>query len=487
MDVAYLGDFERGLDLLREASDIAREAGRLDDLMRAAANRTTLLDLDSRREEALAVVHSFHEDADAGGLAASYGAFLHGNAADILYHLGRWDEAEAECRTAMDWRMSALEAEWWPPLVLSLLLAESKGDAEAASQLGKAVLGLETVPAGQWTGHILRAAVSLALWGDDSEGALSIAEREWPRALESEELFVVSWSASTCLEAAATAADHGRTIGDAGLIARATALARRVIPEAQEQIERSTFGPELGARLEAELSLATARAHAARINGVADPATWSSLAEAWAARSMPYRQAKVRWWQALDVLAAAPENDRESARVEAQVPLAESYRLAQQLGAQPLLRAVVDLGKRARVSLPEPASESPVVAVGPGAPGAADAVAVGPGTSDVPGAGSPDIVRAIDEQVIASLRKAPADSYGLSPREQEVLNILAEGRTDRDIAARLFISQRTVHVHVRRILFKLGVSSRTEAAGIAIRQGLVPEGTPRAAASKATD
>jgi DNA-binding CsgD family transcriptional regulator len=484
MDAAYLGDFDRGLDLLREASDIAREAGRLDDLMRAAANRTTLLDLDSRREDALAVVHSFHEDADAGGLAASYGAFLHGNAADILYHLGRWDEAEAECRMAMDWRMSALEAEWWPPLVLGLLLAESKGDAEAASQFGKAVLGLETVPAGQWTGHMLRAAVSLALWGDDAEGALSIAEREWPRALESEELFVVSWSASTCLEAAAAAADHGRISGDAGLIARATTLAGRVIPEAQEQIERSTFGPELGARFEAELSLATARAHAARISGVADPATWSSLAEAWAARSMPYRQAKARWWQALDVLAAAPENDRESARVEAQVPLAEAYTLAQQLGAQPLLRAVVDLGKRARVSLPKPASETPVVAVGPGAP---DAVAVGPGAPGAPGAGSPDIARAIDEQVIASLRKAPADTYGLSPREQEVLNILAEGRTDRDIAARLFISQRTVHVHVRRILFKLGVSSRTEAAGIAIRQGLVPERTSRAGASKATD
>ena len=52
--------------------------------------------------------------------------------------------------------------------------------------------------------------------------------------------------------------------------------------------------------------------------------------------------------------------------------------------------------------------------------------------------------------------------------------IVAEGRTDRDIATRLFISERTVHVHVRRILAKLGVSSRTDAAGLAIRQGLVP-------------
>ena len=49
VDVAYLGQLERGLDLLADAATIAREAGRLDDLMRAAANRTTLLDLDSRR------------------------------------------------------------------------------------------------------------------------------------------------------------------------------------------------------------------------------------------------------------------------------------------------------------------------------------------------------------------------------------------------------------------------------------------------------
>lgn len=496
MDVAYLGDLERGLGLVQEASEIAREAGRLDDLMRAAANRTTLLDLDSRREEALAVVHSFLQDAAAGGLAASYGAFLHGNAADILYHLGRWREAETECRSAMDWRMSAIEAEWWPPLVLGLLLAESRGDAEAASHVGKAVLGLETVPGGQWTAHMLRAAVSLALWNDDAVQAISIAEREWPRALESEELAVISWSASTCVEAAAAAAEHGRTTSDAGLISRARALAERVVPEAQAEIERSSFGPELGARYEAELALATARAHAARVRGVADPDTWARLAEEWRARPMPYREAKARWWQALAILGAASERDREAARARAQEPLAEAYRLARSLGAMPLLRAVIDLATRARVPLPPESAQAlvgdeaerlprDVVAVGPGAAGEPPVpVAVGPGRGST---ASPDIARAIDELVMASLRSTPENPYGLSPREREVLNILAEGRTDRDIAGRLFISERTVHVHVRRILAKLGVSSRTEAAGVAIRQGLVPERSNASSEPKRAD
>ena len=479
MDTAYLGDVERGLELLAESSDIARRAGRLDDLMRVAANRTTLLDLDSRREEAVEVAHTFLEDAAAGGLAVSYGAFLHINAADILFQLGRWEEAEAEVRSAMDW--GAQEAAWWPHLVLGLILTESRADAEAASEVGQGVLSLETVPSGQWTATKLRAVVSLALWSGDPEGALSVAEREWPRVLETEELDDVAWAASTCAEAAAAAAEHGRASNDAGLIARARALVERVTPEAQAQIERSPFGPELGARREAELELQTARAHADRIRGRSDPETWASLAQSWGQRQAPYREAKARWWQALAVLAAAPEDDRESARLEAQSPLSEAYRLARQLGARPLLRAVIDLGKRARVALPQSAEEAEVVAVGPGQP---DAVAVGPGTS---GSGSPDIARAIDEQVIASLRKGPAETYGLSPREREVLDILAEGRTDRDIAARLFISERTVHVHVRRILAKLGVSSRTEAAGVAIRQGLVSESATEAAAPDGAD
>jgi DNA-binding CsgD family transcriptional regulator len=225
------------------------------------------------------------------------------------------------------------------------------------------------------------------------------------------------------------------------------------------------------------LLLATARAHAARISGAVDPDVWADLAEAWQRHSLPYRQAKARWWQALAILAAAPEDDRESARVKAREPLAEAYRLARSLPALPLLREIVDLGTRARVVLPTSAkdAEATLVAVGPGAPAP---VAVGPGRPNAGASTSPDIAQAIEDRVIASLRRGPTNAYGLSPREREVLNIVAEGRTDREIAARLFISERTVHVHVRRILAKLGVSSRTEAAGVAIRQGLVPANVP---------
>jgi DNA-binding NarL/FixJ family response regulator len=66
----------------------------------------------------------------------------------------------------------------------------------------------------------------------------------------------------------------------------------------------------------------------------------------------------------------------------------------------------------------------------------------------------------------------PAESAGLTPREAEVLSLVAEGRTNRQIAATLFISDKTASVHVSRILAKLGATNRGEAAAIARRLGV---------------
>lgn len=70
-------------------------------------------------------------------------------------------------------------------------------------------------------------------------------------------------------------------------------------------------------------------------------------------------------------------------------------------------------------------------------------------------------------------RQRPAGAARLSPRELEVLRLLTEGKSDREIAGELSISPRTVMRHVTGILDKLGVSSRTAAAALAIRQRLV--------------
>ncbi len=73
-------------------------------------------------------------------------------------------------------------------------------------------------------------------------------------------------------------------------------------------------------------------------------------------------------------------------------------------------------------------------------------------------------------------RGSGATSAALTPREQEVVALVAAGRTNRQIGRALFISEKTASVHVSNILAKLGAGSRTEAAAIARRHGLLPKG-----------
>jgi DNA-binding NarL/FixJ family response regulator len=70
---------------------------------------------------------------------------------------------------------------------------------------------------------------------------------------------------------------------------------------------------------------------------------------------------------------------------------------------------------------------------------------------------------------------ADREAFGLTRRELAVLQLLAEGLTQRDIARELFISPKTVASHIQRILGKLGVHSRAHAVALAHREGLVPD------------
>ena len=128
-----------------------------------------------------------------------------------------------------------------------------------------------------------------------------------------------------------------------------------------------------------------------------------------------------RWRQAE---AAESAGEREVAATA----LRETHRVALELGARPLLDHLEVMARRLRLPLGSKA---------------------------------------------ASAGSAPERAYGLTRREQEVLAEVAAGRTNREIAQTLFISESTAGVHVSNILGKLGVSTRTEAARVALDQGLV--------------
>jgi RNA polymerase sigma factor (sigma-70 family) len=83
---------------------------------------------------------------------------------------------------------------------------------------------------------------------------------------------------------------------------------------------------------------------------------------------------------------------------------------------------------------------------------------------------------AVTRVLITSLRtRRPDDLMSkLTPREREILRLLGAGKSNKAIARELVISERTARTHVSNLLRKLRVSSRTQAALLAVREGLAP-------------
>jgi len=464
VDLAYMGDLDAGLALVREAATIARRAGRVDDLMRTYANHTTLLELDSRRSEALAIVDEGIAEARRWGQEAAYGALLRGDGGGTLFALGRWAESEAMCRQALEWSPSGISR--FNPLVgLTTVRVETASDEEAGRLLGQVLLQQESVPDSQWIAEVQRATVSFALWRDDVQDARRAAERGWARVLRNDDWAQIAISASTTVEAAAAVAEDARERRDGHALAETLTWADAVLEEARRRVDAGGMPVALGARIEAELHLDTALAHRTRISGEPDPAGWADLAERWAALPNPYRAAHARWREAEAVLRSRPEVPGGRAdRAHARRALIEAWHIAGRLGAMPLRRALERLAARARIALPDEDGHGIAGITEPA--GAMQVVAHGAAPGESRGGG-------LAMRLAGPPESPSADPFGLSPRETEVLAVLAEGRSNREIAQRLFISERTVAVHVGNILAKLGVAGRVEAATVALRLGLV--------------
>ena len=87
---------------------------------------------------------------------------------------------------------------------------------------------------------------------------------------------------------------------------------------------------------------------------------------------------------------------------------------------------------------------------------------------------SPDITKKVIRRVAASSGESASVSAALTPRELEVLTLIAQGQSNREIARHLAISEKTVKTHVGHILEKLQLSDRTQAAIYAHKHGLAP-------------
>jgi DNA-binding NarL/FixJ family response regulator len=167
---------------------------------------------------------------------------------------------------------------------------------------------------------------------------------------------------------------------------------------------------------------ANALAETTRQEGRADPAAWAAAADMWQQLGQPHQVAYACYRQAEALMA------RDSDRDAAAAALRRAAAVTGRLGARLLDAEVKALARRARLDLASHAEAEPA--------------------------------------------DAPAGNPPLTPREAEVLALVAAGRSNRQIAQALFISPKTASVHVSNILAKLGVSSRLEAAAVAHRLGL---------------
>jgi DNA-binding CsgD family transcriptional regulator/tetratricopeptide (TPR) repeat protein len=481
--------------MLHEAADL----GRLDDLFRVYANLTTALDLLGRRDEAIAIAYQGIAEAEREGQATVYGNFLRANACDSLYFMGRWPEVRRLSLEALSWSPVGI---WFlTPLhnLTAVEVAMSAGES-AGRLLGQLLLAIETVRDPQFAVPAQQLAAAYALWQEDLVDASRAAERGWRRVADTEDWLLTARMAATCLEVDSVIAADAHRRRDLAALAGARERSLPIVLQAEAAVADSGVSNTIGSRRHADLAVRMARAFRSRIEGRDDPATWAGLAAGWADLGDPYEAAQCRWREAEALL---DRSRGRTSRATAKEPLHAAAEGAYALGAWPLLRAVAELSRRALLPLPRPieaaldgrlesrasgprlgtvpaarpegiASGDRVGTAGAGARGAPS----GRGELATHGRGATGNAAALHPEpgLIASFAASASpgvrQDFGLSKREVEVLALIAEGRSNPEIGRQLYITRKTVAVHVSNILTKLGVSGRVEAAAAAIRLGL---------------
>jgi DNA-binding CsgD family transcriptional regulator/tetratricopeptide (TPR) repeat protein len=425
--LAGLGHVEDGIAHLDEAYRIAKELRDPYDLLRAPFNLAQILLSAGRPEEAVAMARECADLARQVGVAVgAHWAAISGG--DALVYLGRWDEAERMLDEAVGTELQVAGVARPLSLCIRALLRLWRGDLAAAQvDLARALDARRCTLNPQFHSQVLSTMASLATWeGRPDEARATVARGlELIEGVDDASLVISLCHAGLEAEAAIAgraAAAHASAAGEEAAAVAANLLRRARDAATAEGVVPTGIG---------RVMLLTAEAHYARVTAPGDHHPWAAAAAAWEALGCPWPTAHAHWREAEALLFAGVSRDRAAS------PLRQAWTTAEALGARPLMAEVESLGRRSRIELTPPPSPSE----GSG----------GSPPEDAPAAG---------------LRR-----LGLTRRETEVLGLVAEGRTNRQIAERLFISDKTASVHVSNILSKLGVANRAAAAAAAYRLG----------------
>ncbi|MFN8621243.1 MAG: LuxR C-terminal-related transcriptional regulator [Chloroflexota bacterium] len=455
-----LGAVDEGLALVRGAWERAVALHHVTGIALAHAQLAGALAALGRADEAAALAQEGIEEAERLGLDRTFGVLLRAQAAAALLELGRWTEARRHVAAGLAGDPAA--AEGIAIHAVAARLAAASGDAAGAGRHLAAARALVGPPGGTSppaSPGAVSAAGSRGGAGRTSVPVSSFVSASSPvpvRAPVPVGLALAEAEAALARDdapAVRAAVDAGRAAPDAGA-GEGVALALLGLAA-----EMDTARTARARGLPAEVVDARSRAarHLARLRAPwpgADPALvdairrtglalaggarpglalrrWVESAEAWLQAGRPVAAARASAQGAAAALAA---RDRETAARLATGARAE----ADAVGAAPLVAFIDDLARRARLPVAGAVPPSSAAEAGPAQPA------------------GPHLVRTLTE------------------RELEVLRLLAEGRTNREIGEALFISPKTVSVHVTNLLDKLGVDGRVEAATMALRLGLVP-------------
>ncbi len=336
----------------------------------------------------------------------------------VRYHVGDWDGSLRAAEVAGD----------HPPDLVANRLATAATYVQVARELPGTTDRLrELRSAWHQDGAIALVSggcgVDLLTWSGRPQDALVLADDAMSSLAAQWGDFSLGgiWLGALGLSAAADVAVAARLVHDDATVRQALADGERLLDRVRVTADKGRprsgrLGPEGRAWLQ------RAEAEAARLRGPGGPGGTDTAVDAWRAAveafdyGYVYEVARSRWRLAEALLAA-------DGRDEAADHARQAHEVATRLGAAPLRRAVEALALRGRLEIG-----------------------------------------------VALAR--PADDV-LTPREQQVLALVAEGLTNRQVGARLFISEKTASVHLSNLMAKLGASSRTEAVTVAHRKGLL--------------
>jgi DNA-binding CsgD family transcriptional regulator/tetratricopeptide (TPR) repeat protein len=415
-----LGDEDRSIALGLEARRIAEEVGDAETVMGTYMVVNYALGMLGREREALEDAQQGYQRARELGVEHAMGSYVAVNVVSSLLGLGRWAECERLAR-------ELLAGDTWDGFgrhrALGLLLtrrgefAEAREHVELARRLSPSFFGGFT-----WWGP-----TELALWeGRHEEAGAAVAEGlRWCAARDPDGTLLHRTSRWYAL-ALRLEADRAERAA-ARRASKEVAAARRRAAPVLTTLDRLATAPTPQSRypwVSGQLFLA--RAEQSRLEGRSDPERWQAAAKAWERLEYPFEAAYARFREAEALLAGG------ASRQQAEIVLRAAHQTTVALGAGPLRREIELLAQRGRLHLGEP----------------------------------------IDTTTSPEALPSPAASLGLTRREAEVLALVDEGRTNRQICQELFITPKTASIHVSRILAKLGVTGRGEAAAVAHRLGL---------------